>query len=129
MVVDAGWHLYTSYQAGWNMKIIAAAVGHDGMGRPLGYQFFVFKDGTYIGTLAPEPMNSRSDGALSVAYLIGPQSINATFLRYTESDPLCCPLSSTFVSYSITTTPSGSVVNPVSATTSANTTGFAPVPN
>jgi hypothetical protein len=122
MVVDAGWHLYTGYQAGWNIKVIPGAAGHDGMGRPLDYQFFVFQDGTYLGTLSPDPMNSRTDGALSVAYLIGASSINASFLRYTDTDPLCCPSSTTFVTYAITTSPGGTVINPTSATTNTNTT-------
>jgi hypothetical protein len=121
MVADAGWHLYTAFQAGWNIAIIPGSAGADGMGRPLDYQYFVFKDGVFIGTLAPDPMNSRTDGALSVVYLVGAQTINANFLRYTPTDPLCCPSGSTFVSYTITTSPSGaSVVNPVSATTTPN---------
>jgi LppP/LprE lipoprotein len=118
-LVQAGWHLDRPYQAGWNVKIISAASGTDGMDRPMGYQFFVFKDGFYAGTLAPVPMDSRSDGALDQAFLTGPDTLTAEFRRYSDTDPLCCPSGTTSVVYELETFPSGaSVVNPVSTTTS-----------
>src|SRR4051794_16862794 len=60
----AGWRLYAAYQAGWGAKIVLATSTYDGMGRPWGYQAFVFADGALAGTLSPDLMNSRFDGAL-----------------------------------------------------------------
>src|SRR6185503_6723025 len=64
-VAQAGWHLYAEYLAGWNVKIVNGTSGFDGMGRPLGYQAFVFVDGVYAGTLSPDLMDARTDGSLN----------------------------------------------------------------
>jgi hypothetical protein len=60
------------------------------MCRPYGYQFFVFADGIFAGTLSPVVMDSRTDGAASAVRLESPDRITADFLRYTATDPLCC---------------------------------------
>jgi hypothetical protein len=67
------------------------------MCRPFEYNVFVFSQGTYAGTLSPDNMNSRTDGSLFVGpgqqvAVIGPSgSIAANFIRYADTDPLCCP--------------------------------------
>jgi hypothetical protein len=38
--------------------------GYDGMCRPRQYQDFVFVGSVFAGTLSPQPMDSRTDGAL-----------------------------------------------------------------
>jgi hypothetical protein len=114
-VTAQGWQLYTAYQAGWSMKLVYGTSNYDGMGRPLGYQVFVFVDGVFAGTLSPTPMDSRSDGSLSQAFLNGDQ-LNARFVRYTPNDPLCCPSSTTLVSYRVSNDGASPLVTPISTT-------------
>ncbi len=86
-----GWSLYGIVQTRGTTKVILAMAGVDGMCRPLSFQAFVYSEGRYAGTLSPVAMDSRADGALSNVNLTSPTRITAEFVRYTESDPLCCP--------------------------------------
>lgn len=115
----AGWRLYTAYQAGWGIMLVPVASSYDGMGRPWGYQVVVFVDGAVAGTLSPDLMNSRFDGALSRAQLFGPDNMLAEFVRYKPGDPLCCPSATSSVTYRIDSTDDGPVVVPVSASTTS----------
>jgi hypothetical protein len=74
------------------VTLTLATASYDGMCRPVGFNAFVFVDGRYAGTLAPEAVDSRSDGVFFAqpALLPGGQ-LEATFTRYAPSDPLCCP--------------------------------------
>lgn len=119
-VVAAGWRLFGPYQLFNGTSVVAAMSGADGMCRPVGYQEFVFVGGTFAGTLAPKPMDSRTDGSIEQVMLYDPSSITAPFLRYTEQDPLCCASRTSSVTYSITRTSKGPVVTPVSVSTSKN---------
>jgi hypothetical protein len=99
MLVQAGWILYGSYEAGWGVQVITALSGFDGMCRPIGYQAFVFSNGVFAGTLAPEPMFARTDGSFSQARLLSQTMIAATFQRYSPTDPLCCPSRTSSATY------------------------------
>ena len=99
-LADAGWRLFGGYQAGWGLTLVDGFVAFDGMCRPTPYQVFVFEDGAFAGTLAPEPMLPRSDGALIDAHLFAGE-ISAEFDRYAPEDPLCCPSGSAFVRYAV----------------------------
>ena len=112
-LVAAGWHLFLSYQRGWGVTLVSGLASYDGMCRPLGYQSFVFVDGTFAGTIAPEPMNSRFDGAARDVSLWFEDQLTAEFVRYTPDDPLCCPSSTTTIEYTIEETADGPVLNPV----------------
>ena len=117
-VASAGWTLFAPYRGGWGIYIVAGLVGYDGMCRPFTYQMFVFVDGAFAGTLSPEPMASRTDGAGSFEqFFDGSGRLNATFARYKDTDPLCCPSAQSQVQYCVDRTPSGPVLVPVSATT------------
>jgi hypothetical protein len=121
-VAAAGWRLVGAYQGGYGAKVITATTGFDGMCRPLGYQVFVFYHQTFIGTISPEAMNSRTDGSESQVFLFGGQpgaapQINANFLRYTESDALCCPSRISHVTYEIQFTTVGWVLAPTNVST------------
>ena len=100
-LVRAGWMLYGPVQSYGTTRIIMAMSGVDGMCRPLGYNAFVYWDGRYAGTLSPNAMNSRTDGALKSYHLAGPARLSAEFSRYTPSDPLCCPTRTAYVAYEI----------------------------
>jgi hypothetical protein len=114
-VMAEGWRLFLPYQRGWGVTVISALAGYDGMCRPLGYQSFVFVDGIFAGTIAPEPMNSRTDGAASDVRLWFADQLSAEFVRYTPDDPLCCPSATTSVNYTIDLTAGGAVLNPIPA--------------
>jgi hypothetical protein len=113
---DAGWTLYAGYNAGWNTYVVRALSGYDGMCRPLGYNVFVFVDGQFAGTISPDLMDSRTDGAGDVRTFAARDSIGAAFQRYTPTDPLCCPSGSAGVSYTIDRKSGAPVLVPQSVT-------------
>ena len=114
-LVNAGWRLFQHAQTGWGMRLVWGLAGYDGMCRPLGYQAFVFLNEQYTGTLSPQQMNSRTDGALQSVTLSAPipgaaGRISGTFSRYKAEDPLCCPSQTTVVQYRIQLGPQGPTV-------------------
>jgi len=115
---DAGWDLIGAFQGGWQILVIGATAGYDGMCRPRQYQDFVFVRGVFAGTLSPRAMDSRTDGALSQVHVQSSTRLIASYLRYAPSDPLCCPSRTTRVVFDIAST--GPLLRPVSASTSAN---------
>ena len=112
-LIAKGWHLFLPYQRGRGVTLVSGLASYDGMCRPLGYQSFVFVDGVFAGTISPEPMNSRTDGAASDVKLWYADQVSAEYLRYAPDDPLCCPSSTDSVQFTIEDTPQGSVLNPV----------------
>jgi hypothetical protein len=111
-VAAAGWRLYGESEAGWGTRLIWGLSGYDGMCRPMGFQVHVFLNERFVGTLAPQPMNSRSDGALQSTALTAPipgaaGRIAATYSRFTAQDALCCPSSTTEVQFRIQLGPQG----------------------
>ncbi|MGH9460989.1 MAG: LppP/LprE family lipoprotein, partial [Vicinamibacteria bacterium] len=118
LVRAEGWYLEGAYQGGWQIVVIRGTASYDGMCRPWQYQAFVFVHGVFAGTLSPEAMDSRTDGALSHVSLRNGNQVTAEYLRYTAEDPLCCPSSTTSVVFEIAN--DGPVVKPVSASTSPN---------
>lgn len=109
-----GWRLFGSYERGWGVTVVSGYAASDGMCRPLGYQWFVFVDGQFAGTIAPQPMDSRTDGAGRDVHLWYADQLGAEFSRYTPDDALCCPSGAASVDYRIDTTPDGPVLAPVS---------------
>jgi hypothetical protein len=111
-LTDAGWTLFGSYNGGWNTYVVWGLSGYDGMCRPLGYNVFAFVDGQFAGTISPDLMNSRTDGAGNVRFFAAKDSLVAEFQRYSPTDPLCCPSGSATVFYQVSRTPSGPVLVP-----------------
>jgi hypothetical protein len=97
----AGWKLFGEQQQFEDVSLVMALTSADGMCRPLGYQGFVFVGGKLAGTVAPSPMNSRTDGSTSPIHLTSPSTLTVGFNRYTESDALCCPSKRQIVTYKI----------------------------
>jgi hypothetical protein len=108
-----GWRLFLPYQRGWGVTLISGFAGYDGMCRPLGYQSFVFVDGVFAGTIAPEPMDSRTEGGAREVTLWLKDQLSAEFDRYAADDPACCPSNTTPINYTIEQTADGPVLNPV----------------
>ena len=97
----AGWGLYSEVKSYGRTRVVTALSGADGMCRPIQYQAFVYWEGRYAGTLSPVAMDSRTDGALTDLRFNGPTNITAEFVRYNESDPLCCPSRKSRVTYEV----------------------------
>ena len=115
-VRDQGWDLFGSYHGGWQIVVIRGTASYDGMCRPWQYQAFVFLRGVFVGTLSPEPMNSRTDGALSQVSLQGNDRLTVEYVRYTATDAACCPSSTTSVVFEVDR--EGPVLRAVSSSTS-----------
>jgi heat shock protein HslJ len=115
-VREQGWDLVGPYQGGWQTVVIRGTAGYDGMCRPRQYQDFVFVRGAFAGTLSPQPMDSRTDGALARVSLQSATSVTAKYTRYSATDALCCPSKSTTVMFAIASDPP--IVRPSSTSTS-----------
>jgi heat shock protein HslJ len=96
-----GWTLYGPVYSYDLTSIVTALSGFDGSCRPLGFQAFVFQGGRFVGTLSPELMYSRTDGSLTQIHLPSATRISAEFVRYKQSDPLCCPSSTSSLTYNL----------------------------
>ena len=116
-LAEQGWNLVGAYQGGWQVVVIRGTAGYDGMCRPQQYQDFVFVRGVFAGTLSPQPMNSRTDGAVARVSLQGNNRLTAEYARYAATDALCCPSRSTSVVFEIAKDPP--VVQAVSASTTS----------
>ena len=108
----AGWQLVGGYTAGFGVSVIRAAQGLDANCRPMNFQWFVFVDGAFAGTLSPDLMQSRTDGAVSHVELARPDEIGVEYVRYRPSDVLCCPSRVDGVVFGIERTTDGPVVTP-----------------
>jgi hypothetical protein len=111
-VAAAGWTLVGAAQVFGRTRAFLGAAGFDGMCRPHDFQGFVFVDGKLAGTLSPQPMRSRSDGALTTLRLVSELALSVDFARYLEQDPLCCPSRLSNVSYKIETGDAGPLLVP-----------------
>ena len=111
-VAAQGWRLVAAYQRGWGITLVGGFLNFDAMCRPVPYQQFVFVDGVFAGTLAPEPMYPRTDGALTDAGISAGDRLYAVYDRYAPEDPLCCPSGETLVTFSVERTANGPVVTP-----------------
>lgn len=93
-VAARGWRLENYWQprqAG-DVTVVTATAQYDGMCRPMAYQAFAFVGTRFAGTLSPEPMRSRFDGMLDgPPEVLAGAVIQATYTRYDDRDPLCCP--------------------------------------
>ncbi|MGH2586332.1 MAG: LppP/LprE family lipoprotein [Dehalococcoidia bacterium] len=124
-VAARGWHLVGAFQGGYGAMIVIGTSSFDGMCRPVGFQEFVFFHQTFIGTISPQLMDSRTDGVVQDVN-ISPSfsgmtpaapSLTASFSRYTANDALCCPSAVSTVNYEIQRAPAGWVLVPKDAST------------
>jgi heat shock protein HslJ len=116
-VAAAGWKLLGASQRFGETEVVLGRSGVDGMCRPLGFQAFVFVGGRFAGTLAPHPMDSRTDGAAQVPQLWTAGAIAVPFSRYARTDPLCCPSRVSTVQYRIDPGADGPLVTATGVTT------------
>jgi hypothetical protein len=114
-VVAQGWRLFNAAEVGWGVRLVDGLVSYDGMCRPLQLQGFVFAGGQFAGTIAPQPMDSRTDGVGRILDIRGPGNLTGQFVRYAPTDPLCCPSATFVVQYSVDRSGSAPVLVPVSS--------------
>jgi hypothetical protein len=100
-LTNAGWTLFGQEQQVDDVALVTALTGVDGMCRPLGFQAFVFVGGKLAGTVAPKPMDSRSDGSSGPIHLNTASNLTVGFARYQPDDALCCPSKRQIVTYTI----------------------------
>ncbi len=112
-IVNEGWVLFGIYEGGWGIQTVGGAAEFDGMCRPMGYQYFVFMNGQFAGTISPVPMNSRTTGAGRIVTLDNDHRVTANYVRYASEDPLCCPSRpSVSIEFQINETATGPVLVP-----------------
>lgn len=117
-VVDRGWNLVGASHEGSRVVVLMGTANYDGMCRWWQYQAFVFVDGVFAGTLSPQPMDSRTDGALNEVSIQANDRLTAQYERYTDADPLCCPSRIATVEFEVDRTQGGVAARPVTASTS-----------
>ncbi|GAC1316395.1 MAG: LppP/LprE family lipoprotein [Chloroflexota bacterium] len=116
-VVAAGWHIYSVAWVGWNLRLVNGLSGYDGMCRPLAFQTFVFADAQFAGTISPTTMVSRTEGSGRIVSVRGPDRLAGNFVRYTSTDPLCCPSKTFTVDYDVDRgSPDGPLLVPLTST-------------
>jgi len=101
LVAAAGWKLFGPLQKFGSGTMVSGMATVDAMCRPRFMQTFVFSNGKFVGTIAPGPMESRTDGAQRYAFMPGEDYVVAEFARYAPEDPLCCPSRFSTVVYGI----------------------------
>ena len=117
-VGSAGWTPFLIFDrelVNGDIEIIGGLAGADGMCRPMAFNGFVFVGGRFAGTLAPGPMDSRTDGTLGAVRILDANTVTAEFSRYTDRDALCCPSSRVSVTYRIDRSAKGPLVAPTSS--------------
>ncbi len=119
-----GWELIGQPTVKGELRVVGGAANYDGMCRPLSYQYFVFSAHTFAGTLSPNLMNSRTDGALNHVAIEGDGRLTVRYARYADADPLCCPSRTTTVVFGVSQDPPS--VQPLTAKTAANLSPAAP---
>jgi LppP/LprE lipoprotein len=107
LLAAAGWRLDGGYESGWGIRVVHAAQSFDANCRPMDYQGFIFVDGVFAGTISPQPMISRTDGAATDFHIWRANQVSATYTRYGPNDPLCCPASMAYVNFDIQRTADG----------------------
>ncbi len=120
-ITAAGWRLFGSYKGGWGVYIAGGEADEDGMCRPLSYNYFVFFNGAFAGTISPTLMDSRTDGAAGQIFIsTGATGLTAGFASYAPSDPLCCPSATTEVTYHFSYAGNSPALVPDNASTTPN---------
>jgi uncharacterized lipoprotein YbaY len=100
-VTRAGWSLFGSSQSFGQTTVVGGMASTDVQCRPTQYNYFVFVNNRFAGTISPDMMTSRSDGALIDVNLVSETNFSAEFARYRASDPASSPSQRSVVVYRI----------------------------
>jgi hypothetical protein len=112
-VAAAGWALLGGYTTGWGVTVVHGVTGADARCRPRGYQAFIFVDGAFAGTAAPQPTDAGTDGALAALDLAQEDQLSAAFQRYEGGEPSGGPSGLTRLDLGIARSGAGPLVTPL----------------
>ncbi len=101
LLTKMGWTLTGAAHVFGQTTVVTTAEAFDGMCRPLKFDTYVFVGSRVAGTLSPGQMDSRTDGSLVNVQLTGEKNLTAEYVRYRESDALCCPYKTEAVTFVI----------------------------
>lgn len=101
LLTKMNWTLVGAAHVFGKTTVVTTADGFDGMCRPLGVIARVFVGNLVAGTLSPGPTDSRTDTSLTNVRLTSEKNLTAEYVRYRESDPLCCPYKTEAVTFVI----------------------------
>ena len=100
-VTRAGWSLFGASQTFGQATVTGAMASTDVQCRPTQYNYFVFVNNRFAGTLSPDMMISRTDSSIVDVNLLSETAITAEFARYRSSDPASSPSQRSVVIYRI----------------------------
>ena len=98
-VTRAGWSLFGASQSFGQVTVVGGMASTDAQCRPTQYNYFVFMNDRFAGTLSPDMMTSRTDGSITDVNLLSAAAISAEFARYRASDPASSPSQRSVVNY------------------------------
>ncbi len=101
LLTKMNWTLTGAAQVYGKTTVVSTAEAFDGMCRPLKFQTLVFVGNRVAGTLSPGQMDSRTDGSLVNVQMTGERNLTPEYVRYRESDALCCPYKTEAVTFVI----------------------------
>jgi heat shock protein HslJ len=101
LLTKMNWTLTGAAQVYGKTTVVSTAEAFDGMCRPLKFQTLVFVGNRVSGTLSPGQMDSRTDGSLVNVQMTGERNLTAEYVRYRDSDALCCPYKTEAVTFVI----------------------------
>lgn len=101
LLTQNGWTLVGPAQVFGKTTVVSVATSFDGMCRPLGLQTLVFVGNRVAGTMSPGPMDSRTDSSLVNVKMLSETNLTAEYVRYRETDALCCPWKTEAVTFTI----------------------------
>ncbi len=101
LLTKMGWTLTGAAHVFGNTTVVTVAEAFDGMCRPLKFDTYVFVGNRVAGTLSPGQMDSRTDGSLVNVQMTDERNLTAEYVRYRDSDALCCPYKTEAVTFVI----------------------------
>jgi heat shock protein HslJ len=101
LLTKMNWTLVGAAQVYGKTTVVSTAEAFDGMCRPLKFRTLVFVGNRVAGTLSPGPTDARTDGSLVNVRMTSEKNLTAEYVRYRESDALCCPYNTEAVTFVI----------------------------
>ena len=101
LLTKMNWTLVGAAQVYGKTTVVSTAEAFDGMCRPLKFRTLVFVGNRVAGTLSPGPTDARTDGSLVNVRMTSEKNLTAEYVRYRESDALCCPYKTEAVTFVI----------------------------
>ena len=101
LLTKMNWTLVGAAQVYGKTTVVSTAEAFDGMCRPLKFRTLIFVGNRVAGTLSPGPTDARTDGSLVNVRMTSEKNLTAEYVRYRESDALCCPYKTEAVTFVI----------------------------